>query len=81
MYKIIHGLVAIKINRVFFNFSNETRTRSSHRLKLLEPYCKKDVLKFLFSQDLLETGINFSLHDMPDITSLVEFKNCLSSLA
>ena len=47
MYKIIHGLVDIKIND-FLNLSNETHTRSSHSLKLLEPYCKKDVFKFSF---------------------------------
>ena len=55
MYKIIHGLVNIKIND-FLNFSNETRTRSSHRLKLPEPHSKKDV--FIFFPKLLETGIS-----------------------
>ena len=51
MYKIIHGLVNIKINDFL-----KTRTRSSHRLKLPEPHSKKDV--FIFFPKLLETGIS-----------------------
>ena len=45
----------------FKNFSNETSTTSSHRLKFLEPHCKKDVFKFPFSQKLLENVISSSL--------------------
>ena len=34
-------------------------TRSSHRLKLLEPHCKKDAFKIsFFSQELVETRIS-----------------------
>ena len=65
MHKIIHGLVDIKI---------ETHTRSSLRLKLLEPHCKKGVFKLSF---FLRTARDWNqlLPDMPRILSLEEFKN------
>ena len=68
MHKIIHGLVDIKI---------ETSTRSSLRLKLLQPHCKKDVFKLSF---FLRTARDWNqlLPDMPHISSLEEFKNNLS---
>ena len=67
MLKIIHGLVDIKI---------ETHTRSSLRLKLLEPHCKKDVFKLSF---FLRSARDWNqlLPDMPHISSLEEFKNYL----
>lgn len=75
MYKIIHGLVDIKINE-FLNFTNAARTRGSHRLlsnlKLLEPHCKKECSSFLFSHELPEIGIS---------SSPAEFNNYLLSLA
>ena len=39
MYYIIYVLVEIKIGTFLKTFSEETRTRSSHRLKLLEAHC------------------------------------------
>ena len=85
MNKITYGLVNIKIS-AFLNLSNETRIRSSHRFKVLEPHCKKDV-------SVRKTCSNFPFFprtgrdwnqprpDMPDVTSFAEFKNYLSSLA
>ena len=39
MYNIIYALVEINISTFLKNFSEETRTRSSHMLKLLEAHC------------------------------------------
>ena len=76
MYKIIHGLVDIKIND-FLNFSDETHTRISHRVKLLEPHCKKAVFKLSFFPRTARDW-NQLLPDMPPISSCEEFKNYLS---
>ena len=46
MYKIIHGLFDVKIN-VFLILAMRIVLKAA-RLKLLEPLCKKDVLKFSF---------------------------------
>ena len=72
---IILGLVDIKIND-FLNFSDETHTRISHRLKLLEPHCKKAVFKLSFFPRTARDW-NQLLPDMPPISSCEEFKTTL----
>ena len=49
MYKIIHGLVDLRIHN-YSQSSKETRTRNSHAYKFQTPFGSKNVFKLSFFQ-------------------------------